>query len=106
MNRDNQTPFAILPVHVPSRTRVEQFASDGECLVYSAVRDEANALNRTATEVWQLCDGVLTVRGIAEVLGRRYLVDPDLLFDDVREVLDVLLARGLIDIRPPANASR
>src|SRR5262245_30182106 len=36
---------------VPRRACVEEFAQDGECLLYSAARDEASALNRTATEI-------------------------------------------------------
>ena len=57
---------------LPRRIAVEELVQDGECLLYSPSRDEASALNRTATEVWSLCDGRLTLSGIAGVLGERY----------------------------------
>ena len=68
---------------IPQRSTVDDFLSDGECLVYNSSRDEASALNRSATEIWQLCDGSLSVGGIAHVLGQRYGVDRDLLLEDV-----------------------
>ena len=49
----------------PRRVAAEEFVQDGECLLYSPSRDEASALNGTATEVWLLCDGRLTLSGIA-----------------------------------------
>jgi len=60
---------------VPRQRTVETFASDGEALLYSATRDEASALNRTATEIWELCDGTKTVGAIARALSQRYGVD-------------------------------
>lgn len=84
---------------VPRRGRVEVFAQDGECLLYHPDRDEATALNRTATDVWTLCDGALSVDAIARSLASRYGVDDDALADDVGAALRDLLARGLIEIR-------
>ncbi len=84
---------------VPHHGRVEVFAHDGECLVYHPARDEATALNRTATDVWSLCDGALSVDAIAQALARRYGVDDDALAEDVGKAMRDLLARDLIDIR-------
>ena len=36
---------------LPRRITVEEFVQDGECLLYNPSRDQASALNRTATEV-------------------------------------------------------
>ena len=97
---DADAPDPVEPVHgatVPRRVPVEAFVREGESLVYHAERDEASALNRTATEVWELCDGSLTVSAIAGALGSRYGVDAALLFDDVVEALFALRARGLIE---------
>ena len=82
---------------VPRRVCVEEFAQDGECILYSAVRDEASALNRTATEIWQLCDGSQNIGAIAAALATRYGVDPELMIDDVSCALRGLRARGLIE---------
>ena len=79
---------------VPRRIAVEEFVQDGECLLYNPSRDEASALNRTATEVWSLCDGRLTLSGIAGVLGERY---------GARKLGGFLLAdRRLVDCVPAA----
>jgi hypothetical protein len=89
----------VLPdgISLPRRITVEEFVQDGECLLYNPSRDQASALNRTATEVWSLCDGRLTLSGIAGVLGERYGVDGAMLLDDVARALVALRARGLIE---------
>ena len=76
---------------------VDEFVSDGECLVYNSVRHEASALNTTATEIWQLCDGVLSINGIAQVLEQRYGVDTGFLVEDVASALIALRTRGLVE---------
>jgi hypothetical protein len=85
---------------LPRRIAVEELVQDGECLLYNPSRDEATALNRTATEVWSLCDGRLTLNGIAGVLGERYGVSDAMLLDDVSRVLVALRSRGLIEFLP------
>ena len=82
---------------VPQRATVDDLLSDGECLVYNSSRDEASALNRSATEIWQLCDGSLSVGSIAQVLGQRYGVDRDLLLEDVVCALLALRTHGLVN---------
>ena len=90
---------------LPRRIAVEEFVQEGECLLYNPTRDEASALNRTATEVWSLCDGRLTLRKIAGVLGERYGVTDTMLLEDVARVLAALRARGLIEFLPgPAQS--
>lgn len=83
---------------VPCRRRVESFASDGESLLYSPARDEASALNRTATEIWDLCDGTKSIGAIARVLSQRYGVDQVYLLSDVTTAVATLRARGLVDV--------
>lgn len=90
---------------IPCRRTVEAFASDGESLLYSAARDEASALNRTATEIWELCDGTKTIGAIAQALGRRYGVDEAHLLPDVAAAVAALRSRGLLDVSPDASAT-
>jgi hypothetical protein len=90
---------------LPRRIAVEEFVEEGECLLYNPARDEASALNRTATEVWSLCDGRLTLSGIARVLGERYGVNDAMLLEDVARVLVALRARGLIEFLPGSPQS-
>jgi hypothetical protein len=98
---DGTTPAADLSIGrmaIPSRVAVEAFEDGGECLLYNPARDEASALNRTATEIWHLCDGSLTILDISEALGERYGVDGAFLIDDVVTAIDALRTRGLIAV--------
>lgn len=83
---------------IPSRAAVETFEDEGECLLYNPALDEASGLNRTATEVWHLCNGSLTILGISETLAERYGVDGALLIDDVGRAIDALRMRGLVAV--------
>lgn len=102
-NADGVGERLIHAALVPCRRRVEAYASDGESLLYSAMRDEASALNRTATEIWELCDGTNTVGAIARALGQRYGVDEAHLLADVTAAVTTLLTRGLVDVSPDAG---
>ena len=93
----------IHPAFVPRQRRVEAFASGGESLLYSVMRDEASALNRTATEIWELCDGTRSIGAIARVLGQRYGVDDADLLADVTAAVTSLRARALVDVGPDAG---
>jgi pyrroloquinoline quinone biosynthesis protein D len=92
------------PAVVPCRRKVDAFTSDGESLVYSAMRDEASALNRTATEIWELCDGTRSIGAIARALGQRYGVDEAYLLSDVADAVATLRARGLVEVSREAGA--
>ena len=85
---------------VPHRASVEGFQANGECVLYHPARDEASALNRTATEIWTLCDGTLTVAAIARVLGERYGLDEGLFLDEVAATLLTMRDRGLVGLSP------
>jgi len=96
---DGTRDLQIYPSVIPRQRRaIEAFASDGESLLYSSTRDEASALNRTATEIWELCDGTLTVKAIARVLGQRYGVGEADLLADVSAAVTTLRTRGLVDV--------
>lgn len=106
MTEDDPHSAGHLLIHlaaVPCQRCVETFASDGESLLYSAMRDEASALNRTATEIWELCDGTRTVGDIARALGKRYGVDEAYLLGDVTAAVTTLRARGLVDVSRDAG---
>ena len=82
---------------------MEEFSEDGEWLVYSAARDEATALNQTATEIWVLCDGTRDIGAITRVLADRYGVAPSLLVDDVARTVRALHEKGLVEFPTPSR---
>ena len=68
---------------------------DGEFVIYDQARDLAHTLNRTASIVWQTCDGTRTVSEVAAVLQSEGIAVAD---DDlVRLSIDHLAAAGLMD---------
>lgn len=83
---------------VPRRSSVDEFVSDGECLLYSAARDQASVLNRTGTEIWELCDGTRSIHSIARTLAERYGVDEGLLLDDIADAVSMFRERGLVEV--------
>ncbi|HWE14788.1 MAG TPA: pyrroloquinoline quinone biosynthesis peptide chaperone PqqD [Solirubrobacteraceae bacterium] len=74
----------------------------GSRLVYEEVRGEhvllvpegAVRLNTTAAEVLELCDGERSLDEIVTALSSRY--DSADLSDDVRELIDAMVHRGLL----------
>jgi pyrroloquinoline quinone biosynthesis protein D len=76
--------------------------ADGARLHYDEVRDEhvmlvpegAVRLNETAAGVLELCDGQRTLEEIAAALSERYSGTD--VTDDVRELLDGMVAHGLV----------
>lgn len=75
---------------------------EGARLQYDDVREEhlllipegAVRLNETAAQVLELCDGRSSVDEIAAALSARY--QGAQVADDVRELVDALLERGLV----------
>lgn len=69
-----------------------------DLVVYQVDRQRLHFLNRTATLVWQHCDGKTAVSEIAEILQARlrFPADEDL----VRLALDCLAQSGLLEESP------
>jgi pyrroloquinoline quinone biosynthesis protein D len=76
--------------------------ADGARLSYDDVREEhlllvpegAVRLNETAARVLELCDGRRSLEEIARTLSQRYSGAD--VTDDVRELLDGMVAHGLV----------
>ena len=83
---------------VPRRSKVDEFMSDGECVLYSPARDQASVLNRSGTEIWELCDGSRSIGAIARTLAERYGVDDGLLLDDIAATVSIFRERGLVEL--------
>jgi hypothetical protein len=77
---------------------VDEFISDGECVLYSPTRYQASVLNRSGTEIWELCDGSRSIGSIARTLAERYGVDEGLLLDDIAAAVSMFRERGLVEV--------
>lgn len=96
--RANRGEDGVPDAAVPRRRPVDSLRSPDEALLYSAALDRASVLNRTAAEIWELCDGSRTVGTIRGALAARYRVDESLIGGDVAATIAALLASGLIDV--------
>lgn len=87
----------------PRRSLVTQEHDIGdERLVYCPKLEMGISLNRSAIEIWDLCDGERTLLDIAQVLGQRLGIDdPSVLEELVSDVNATLLQfaeLGLVEI--------
>jgi hypothetical protein len=69
---------------------------DGETVLYQDVLKKMIYLNESATVVFQLCDGVRTVREIIDVLRSAYLEASGSIAQDVLTVIDYLVEEGAV----------
>jgi len=71
---------------------------DGRFSIYSPSRDEVLTLNDTASDVWRLCDGTLTLEEITAALAGAYATPPEAISRDVVTVVTQLVDAGLIGL--------
>lgn len=55
-------------------------------------------LNETASDVWRLLDGELTLETIVDLLARAYQAEPSDIYEDVELTVAYLLTHGLVSI--------
>lgn len=81
------------PMHAPG---VAAETIDDELALYAPGRSEAVILNRTAAEVWRLCDGSRTGEDIIRQLAELYDVSQDDIRAQVTATVDKLTAHGCL----------
>ncbi len=69
-----------------------------EFLIYDSNGDQVHVLNGTARAIFLLCDGTRRPVEIAEVIVKRFEVEPEQALADVNETLDQLVEIGLLRI--------
>lgn len=60
---------------------------DGDISLYHPPTEQVTVLNGTASDVWRLCDGDLTVDEITELLARAYGVDSAAIAEHVEDAI-------------------
>lgn len=60
---------------------------DGDVTLYHPPTEQVTVLNGTASDVWRLCDGELTVEEITELLARSYGVSIETIQREVTETI-------------------
>lgn len=87
------------PVGPPTDGVVETEIDDCVALFHPAT-GETVVLNTTASDIWRLSDGELTLPELTATLARAYGVEPAAIEGEVRATLDDLRGHGLL----PADA--
>ena len=67
---------------------------------------EIHTLNKTASHIWELCDGTNSPDEIATSLCERFEVTPEEANTDVRETISKMEQMGLIERREKTNESQ
>jgi PqqD family protein of HPr-rel-A system len=75
---------------------IEAVVVDGEAVVYDTNAGELHTLNRTATLVWQRCDGRAAIGTVVQTLASEFGAGEVVIDRDVRALLADLRARGLV----------
>jgi hypothetical protein len=78
-------------------------ALDGELVVYDTAGCTLHHLNRTATHVWNLCNGERSVETIARMLAGNGTPDAEAILRDVVAIVQVLSAARLLVHDAPAG---
>jgi PqqD family protein of HPr-rel-A system len=79
---------------------------DGETVVLDRRLGKVHQLNRTASYVWQHCDGRTEVRQIVASLARSYGVEPGDVAADVAAVMAQFAELGLIETQAAGASGR
>ena len=60
--------------------------------------DRVLVLNETASDLWRLIDGDLTLDVIVDLLSHAYGVEPRLIYNDVERTVNLLRDNGLLSV--------
>ncbi|HXH82322.1 MAG TPA: PqqD family protein, partial [Candidatus Tectomicrobia bacterium] len=85
------------------RSDVRSRVVDGEAVVLDRRRQLVHQLNRTATHVWERCDGRHTIAELGGELAEAFDVDRVTASRDAAAILRQLEALGLVEADPEAT---
>ncbi|MGH9052712.1 MAG: PqqD family protein [Acidimicrobiia bacterium] len=80
----------------PPPPHIVQTEVEGDVSLYNPRREEVAILNATASDIWSLGDGTLTLEEIVERLARAYARPPDEIRDEVQDTVQALIEGGFL----------
>lgn len=80
----------------PPAAQVIETDVQGDLGLYDARQERVLILNRTASDVWLLCDGHHTPEEIVRILARSYNASPDDIRGDVERTLERFRTEGFL----------
>ncbi len=72
---------------------------EGEAVILDTAASEYYGLNEVGTRIWSLLQEPKTLDEIVDVLLEEYSVDRDQCEDDVRELLNQMTEKNLLEVR-------
>lgn len=70
---------------------------DGDISLYHPPTEQVTVLNGTASDVWRLCDGELTIEEITELLALAYSADPAAIAPQVEDAIRMFEKANLLE---------
>lgn len=80
----------------PPAAHVVESEVDGRISLYDSTTQEVSLLNDTASDVWRLADGTLTLDQVVELVAQAYSVEPGAIADEVKATVATFLDKGLL----------
>jgi pyrroloquinoline quinone biosynthesis protein D len=70
---------------------------DDDLVIYDPSNGRAYVLNPTAALIWELCDGSMTIEGMADELKQEYGLEDETVLADVEALIAQLERAGLLE---------
>lgn len=80
-----------------SSSNILEAEVDGDLSLYHPESHQVTVLNSSATAIWRLIDGELSLSEIVDRLASTYDVDPDTIAEDVEQTVSNLVKAGLVE---------
>jgi hypothetical protein len=80
----------------PPPSHIIETEIDGDISLYDPSNERVIVLNGTASDVWRLADGEMTLDAIVEALARAYSTPRDAIMADVEKLVVDLTEQGLL----------
>lgn len=80
----------------PPPDHVIESEVDGDISLYDTRTERVIVLNPTASDVWRLADGEMTVDQISRALGKAYAADANEIKRDVERLIESLIEQNLL----------
>ena len=71
---------------------------DGELLLYSPESTRSIYMNSTASIIWRLCDGLLTIGEIIDLLNEAFPEAADAIEKDVVDSIELFVSNNAIEL--------
>ena len=71
---------------------------DGEVLLYSPKATQSIYLNPSASIIWQMCTGELTIQEIIDILQHQFPDDLSGIAGDVKDTIDKLVSSKAVEL--------